>query len=180
MILILFILNILICFIFNLALFYTTNKKIDNMDAEVTNHIKEKIKELMMEKNYNINSLALNCGLNSSALRMLYSGVTKSPSFDTIYKIATFFDCSIDELIGRSNYTVIEDKQDFTWDDQKYKEITDIAYPYIVEKNYKTTYNKVMSLTKEAYIFSMKSNNGIVDERIVKWVVDKNLDASLI
>ena len=92
MILILFILNILICFIFNLALFYTTNKKIDNMDAEVTNHIKEKIKELMVEKNYNINSLALNCGLNSSALRMLYSGVTKSPSFDTIYKIATFFD----------------------------------------------------------------------------------------
>ena len=154
--------------------------KKNNMNTEITNHIKDKIKILMKEKNYNLNSLALNCGLNASALRMLYSGATKSPSFDTIYKLAEFFDCSLDELIGRKQYYSLEDKQDFSWDPDKYTETVSLTCEYIKSKGYNPNYSKVSNIIKEAYIFFIRSNNGVVDKRIIEWSVDKNLDESLI
>jgi len=142
--------------------------------------VKKRISMMMDERHYNINSLALNCGLNPSALRMLYSGATKSPSLETLYKIAEFLDCSLDELTGRKQYTNSTDKQDFAWEGEKFKDITDIVYPYIQEKKYDTTLNKTISVLKEAYTFIIMTNKGKVDDRVVKWIVDKNLDSTFL
>ena len=37
-----------------------------------------------------------------------------------------------------------------------------------------------MSIIKEAYTFIIMTNKGKADDRIVKWIIDKNLDAALL
>ena len=72
------------------------------------------------------------------------------------------------------------DKQDYVWKGEIFKKIIDIAYPYIQEKNDKATFNEIISILEEAYAYVIKNNKGKVDDKIVKWIIDKNLDYRLL
>jgi transcriptional regulator with XRE-family HTH domain len=167
---------LIVIFIFLIYKIHGTNMATVKMLSDV---IKDQIKVKMTKAGYNPNSLALNAGLNSSAIRMLYNGAIRSPSIETLYKLAETLNCSLDELAGRKQYTDIEDKREFNWEGDVYNEITEIINSYIKEKNYKTTLNQTLSFIKEAYIFALDKNNSKVDERFVKWIVDRNMDKTL-
>ena len=64
--------------------------------------ISEKIKMLCKQKNISIGSLLQVCGINRNFLYDL-ERKGKSPSIDKLLAIADYFDCSIDDLVGRSN-----------------------------------------------------------------------------
>lgn len=150
------------------------------MNYEISDIVKENLKSLMEERNYNIHSLANNCGLHASALRMLYTGATKSPSLETLYKLAEFFNVSLDELTGRKKFVGSSQKKDFQWNTKIFKEVSDIVLQHIEVQNYQTSLNQSISILKEAYIFVLTTNNGQVEDKVIQWVVDKNLDTELI
>jgi len=64
--------------------------------------ISEKIKMLCKQKNISISSLLQVCDINRNFLYDL-ERKGKSPSIDKLLAIADYFDCSIDDLVGRSN-----------------------------------------------------------------------------
>jgi transcriptional regulator with XRE-family HTH domain len=141
--------------------------------------IKDQLNKKMAEQHYNLNSLALKSGLNPSSLRMFYSGAVKSPGIDTLYTLAEFLNCSLDELTGRRKFTPPVDKREFPWIGDLYKEIVDIVHLYIQEKKYEATLQQTSSFIKEAYIFALEKNKAKIDERFIKWIVDKNMDETL-
>jgi len=63
----------------------------------------KRIKHLREEKNVSATQLAFHIGKGESAVRMWEIGRSK-PDADTLIKIADFFDCTTDYLLGLSNY----------------------------------------------------------------------------
>ena len=141
--------------------------------------IKDQLNKKMAEKNYNVNSLALRSGITPSSLRMFYSGAVKYPSIETLYIIAEFLSCSLDELTGREEFFHNNDKREFLWIGKLYKEIVVIIQTYIEEKHYKTTYKQTTAFINESYLFALEKNKSIADERFIKWIVDKEMNKSL-
>lgn len=64
---------------------------------------KDRIKNLRLKKNLSQAQLANDVNKGESAIRAWESGRAK-PDADTLMFLASYFDCSIDYLMGRSNY----------------------------------------------------------------------------
>ncbi len=62
--------------------------------------ITENLKELMSIHNENQVSLSTKIGVAQSAISAWLSG-KKEPSITSLWLLADFFDCTIDELVGR-------------------------------------------------------------------------------
>ena len=65
--------------------------------------ISENLKMLMKEQDLKQQALAEEIGISQSALSSWLSG-KKEPSIESLWKLADFFDVSIDELVGRKLY----------------------------------------------------------------------------
>ena len=65
--------------------------------------ISENLKMLMKEQDLKQQALAEKIGISQSAISSWLSG-KKEPSIESLWKLADFFDVSIDELVGRKLY----------------------------------------------------------------------------
>ena len=65
--------------------------------------ISENLKMLMKEQDLKQQALAEEIGISHSAISSWLS-VKKEPSIESLWKLADFFDVSIDELVGRKLY----------------------------------------------------------------------------
>ena len=65
--------------------------------------ISENLKMLMKEQDLKQQALAEEIGISQSAISSWLSG-KKEPSIESLWKLADFFDVSIDELVGRKLY----------------------------------------------------------------------------
>lgn len=54
-------------------------------------------------------------GVSSSALSKLINVRQLNPSFITVLRIANYFQCSIDEVLGRKNYFIRKNKDHYLW-----------------------------------------------------------------
>lgn len=70
--------------------------------------IRERIKDLRTEKGYTQEDLALKLGLNSKSNIANYENGANSPSDKIKYKMCEIFDCSMDYLMGKSDYKNID------------------------------------------------------------------------
>lgn len=61
----------------------------------------QRIKELCIEKGISVNKLESDLGVGLSSIQKWKS--THSPSVDKIIKVATYFDVSVDYLLGRTD-----------------------------------------------------------------------------
>ena len=64
--------------------------------------IAERIKHLCKQKKVTVLSVLLACDVNKNFIYDLEKGGS-SPSADKLYRIADYFDCSVDYLLGRSD-----------------------------------------------------------------------------
>lgn len=72
------------------------------------------LEQKLKDNNINRKSFALDSGIPYSTITHIIKGLNNNPSIMTIIKIADFFNCSIDEVLGREsiyyevhNYNVI-------------------------------------------------------------------------
>lgn len=76
--------------------------------------IQERIKELRLEKGYTQEELANLLGLNSKSNIANYENGANSPSDKIKLKLCKIFNCSMDYLMGKSNFKTVQDElQDF-------------------------------------------------------------------
>ena len=67
-----------------------------------TSSFSNRLKELIAEKTISRNKLAILCGVTSSNVsKWILEGQLPKP--DVIYFLATYFNCCIDYLLGRTN-----------------------------------------------------------------------------
>ena len=142
--------------------------------------IRVQIAKKMKEQHYNINTLAKKANMHHSRLRQFMNGVAKYPNVDALYTLAEILNCSLDELTGRRKFDSSDEKKEFDLNCSIYEEIVSVLLPYIEEKGYKPTLSQTTDFIKEAYIFTVEKNRHNVDERVIKWIVDRHMDSTLL
>lgn len=70
----------------------------------VIEHIKTFLKSKLVEHKLDRKVFTQNSGIPYSTITHLLQGTQKNPSIITLVKIANYFHCSIDEIIGRDVY----------------------------------------------------------------------------
>lgn len=69
-----------------------------------------KISDIKIKKK----DLIMKCGLNQSVFNKMLDGSFSNPKLTTVTKLADFFHCSIDEILGRDPQYYLSKKQTFT------------------------------------------------------------------
>lgn len=102
---------------------------------------KEKLNEQKAKKNLTNLKISQLTNIPISNVDKIFSGVNKNPTLDTIQKIATVLDCSIDDFIDYKKEPVCP-----FYIDKKTKEI---AQEILKNKNLKELFNNIKKLNKE-------------------------------
>ena len=61
--------------------------------------VKNNLRVLMAKRKMNIKDVAEKTGLSRTTISKLYNEQSTTIAFETIYKLCTLFECSVDELI---------------------------------------------------------------------------------
>ena len=70
---------------------------------DITNLLADRLKFLMKIKGYTITDLAIKANVSEDTIKSIRSCKTKNPSLGVIAAISAALDCSIENLIGRTN-----------------------------------------------------------------------------
>ena len=96
---------------------------------------KDRIKGLRAEKGMTTTTLAAEFGKSDTALRMWETGRSK-PDADTLVKLAKYFNCTTDYLLGLSEHPneekrlITEDMQNKLFDEVKKISVIDVGYSW--------------------------------------------------
>lgn len=133
--------------------------------------LQTKLSELMAEKKIRPIDIEKSTGLNRNTVYSIVSGSSKSPSVHNLQLIAKALNVSLESiLIGGGDF-----KLDSLSSEQMivFAKATDATIKIMVEKDLNVSLDKLISLIKEVYQYSIKIDPPTIDERFIHWVIDK-------
>lgn len=103
------------------------------MNTSIFNKI---LKEIMQEKNISQKQLSEYTGIPASSIASWFGKQSSSPSIDAVTKIADFFGCTIDYLVGRESedgVIIVSENNNYT---QNEKDLIEVFRQLSVRQQY--------------------------------------------
>lgn len=138
--------------------------------------IKNTIKEKLKERNKDTRNAERLSGLPRNTIRNILIGNSLNPTIETLYSIAKYLDCTIDELIG--NQPISKSRKKLEWNKSLFFSILEYLLNHIEENNLKVTFDQVFFLVEEIYEYSVLIKNKQFDKEFADWVISHNLIGS--
>jgi transcriptional regulator with XRE-family HTH domain len=123
-----------------------------------------------------ISQLSSKLGISKEVLRQIFNGTTKNPSVHIMAKIAEEFNCSIEELIGKSSRissmpTINPNSTHY--DKKLLLDASNYVINFISEKINKDSLdiklNKITDSIEAIYDYSYKKNPKLLDTQFADW-----------
>ena len=130
-----------------------------------------KLSELMTKKNVTVSDIEKTTGLNKNTITSILTGTSKNPSANTLRSIAKALDVSLEFILSDEeiNIDALTKEQMTTFSD-----VTTTTINIIIDKNLSFTLDKLSSLIKDIYQYSVKLNPPFIDDRFIHWILDKH------
>lgn len=116
--------------------------------------LKSQIEMRRTKKNITVKDLEIRSGLKANSVLNLLIGRVKSPKIDTVMKLASFFECSVDELLGYKTDMSCFDVQDVPL----FKECVISCLKYFELKENKFVPNEFFEFVQKVYMYSLENN----------------------
>lgn len=157
-------------------------KSLQVKENEMTTNLKSQIKSRIDSMSTNVRALERKAGLNVGAVNNILSGSSTNPTAETLMALATAFDCTIDELLGRkvkaleSQSFNVQSFKDYKWNSDLF-----ISISKELDKQIKSRHlppipsDKALLLINEIYLYSLKKNKEVAEESLIEWLLDKSL-----
>ena len=130
-----------------------------------------KLSELMTQKNITISDIEKLTGLNKNTINSILTGASKNPTANTLRAIAKALDVSLEFILSDNEINIDAlDKNQM----KIFSEVTSTTIDIIINKNLSFTIDKLNSLIKEIYQYSVKVDPPYIDERFIHWIIDKH------
>jgi putative transcriptional regulator len=130
-----------------------------------------KLSELMTQKNITISDIEKLTGLNKNTINSILTGASKNPTANTLRAIAKALDVSLEFILSDNEINIDAlDKNQM----KIFSEVTSKTIDIIINKNLSFTIDKLNSLIKEIYQYSVKVDPPYIDERFIHWIIDKH------
>ena len=145
----------------------------------MTSILKTKVLEYVTNQRRSIRDLERQAGLNYNAIHNILSDRSKSPSIDTVLKIADAIDCSVDEILGRTQFKSKSDtldKQDVILNNKLFQNICKYIGEFIDDNNLeKLTLSDVVYCVEEIYRYCLNTQSKALDKKFAKWFLEQKL-----
>lgn len=129
-----------------------------------------KLSELMAQKNISISDIEKTTGINKSTISNILSGTSKNPTANTLRAIANALDVSLEFILSDEEINInVLDKDQM----KIFKSVTSTAIDIIIDKDLYFPIDKLNSIIKEIYQYSVATNPPYIDDRFIYWIVDK-------
>lgn len=130
-----------------------------------------KLNELMTQKKLSTADIERETGLNRNTVYSIISGTSKNPSAYNLQLIAKALGVNIESLLLdetdiKTNIITYEQMKVFA-------DAAHATVNIVIKKEMDCSLNKLISLIKEVYEYSLKSNPPCVDEKFIDWLLDK-------
>ena len=130
-----------------------------------------KLSELMTQKNVTITDIEKTTGLNKNTINSILTGASKNPTANTLRAIAKALDVSLEFILSDEEMNI----EGLNKDQMRiFSEATASTINIIIDKDLRFTIDKINTLIKEIYQYSVKINPPYIDERFINWIVDKH------
>lgn len=143
--------------------------------------LKQKIQEYIDAQRYSIRELERQTGLGSNTIHNILSDRSKSPTIETVIKIADALNCSLDELLDRKKFTNHKQKRlsnsTFALDIKLFQDICIFINEFI-----ETNATSDLKLTdavfyiEEIYKYCFSNTSKQFNEEFAKWFLKRQLD----
>ena len=131
--------------------------------------LKSQIEMRRAKKNITVKDLETLSGLKANSVLNLLIGKVKSPKIDTVEKLAIFFDCSVDELLGYKadmSYTDVQDVALF-----KVCILSCLEYFELKENTFVP--NEFFDFVQKVYMYSLENNLDQPDQGYIMGLGEK-------
>ena len=135
-------------------------------------NVQAKINELMTQKKITVLDIEKNTGINRNTIYSILSGTSKNPSANNLQLIA--------KALGVSLQAILMDEAEIGSDRlnrnqmETFRDVTAATINIIIEKNKEMPLDKIVSLIKEVYLYSIKLDPPSIDNRFIDWLIDKD------
>ena len=130
-----------------------------------------KLSELMTQKNVTISDIEKTTGLNKNTINSILTGASKNPTANTLRAIAKALDVSLEFILSDDETNIDALNKDQM---KIFSDVTSATINIIIDKYLSFTIDKLNSLIKEIYQYSVKINPPYIDDRFINWIVDKH------
>ena len=133
--------------------------------------INKKISELMAKQAITATDIQKLTGLNRNTIYSIIAGNSKNPSAHNLQLIAKALNVSLSSFLIDEPTDFLDNLNQVQID--CYKKSTTSVIDYLLKKETKISLNRLTSIIKEVYQYSMNSQPPKIDEQFVAWIIDK-------
>ena len=144
-------------------------------------NLRHQIKSRVEAIGSNIRALERRAGLNIGTVNNIISGASTNPTAETLMALATTFDCSIDELLGRKakesdkQSLSLNDFQSFKWNKELFATILSALNKELDKRKITISSDKALTIIHEVYLYSLRKEKDTVEGSLIEWLLDKIL-----
>jgi len=135
-------------------------------------NVQGKINELMTQKKITVLDIERSTGINRNTIYSILSGTSKNPSASNLQLLAKALGVSLQDILMDEaeigNDRLNRDRM------EAFRDVTAATINIIIKKNKEMPLDKIISLIKEVYQYSIKLDPPSIDNRFIDWLVDKN------
>ena len=142
---------------------------------------KKRIYEYVSQHNSSVRQVEDQAGLARNAIHNILSDKSKNPALETICKIATILECSIDELLNieikAHNSSNTEEVKSYSpYNAALYNDVTNYVNNQLNKISHKKLYlNDMLYSIENIYEYSYSNNNKALDYKFGEWFLQNNI-----
>lgn len=147
----------------------------------MTSILKAKVLEYVTNQRRSVRDLERQAGLNYNAIHNILSDRSKSPSIDTVLKIAEAIGCSVDEMLGRTqflniNKDYVTHEDDIVLDKKLFESVCSYMSNFVDINNLNTlTLSQAIFCIQEIYKYCSNTESKTFDEKFAHWFLQQKL-----
>ena len=141
--------------------------------------LQKNLSSLLEERNLSIAQAERLSGLRLSTLRNIIRGRSKNPTLEVLNKLASFFDCTIAELIEGDPA-----KKDLSLSEYlgNYQLLVDFALfmqEAYQKESFQITLSQFSELQKECCEYAKQNNLEKLDKKFLNWLISKEISSGI-
>ena len=129
------------------------------------------ISQLMERKKINALDIERETGLNRNTIYSIVAGGSKNPSAQNLQLIAQALGVTLESILMDEEEVQINSLSEQQM--QAFAQTTNATINIIVAKQLNFSLDKLISIIKEVYKYTLKATPPSVDDRFIDWLLDK-------
>lgn len=137
--------------------------------------LQARLEQLMSKKNMTSSDLQRKSNIPIKSISSILNGTSKNPTIKTLKAISEALNITLEQMLSDDLVSLDGLNRDQL---QLYCKSCNVLIDTLIENNYQFSIDKISSMIKEVYEYSLDVNNPLedyqIDQKFIDWLIRKN------